>query len=308
MEAVLQSGLDFVRLVQTMASPPLTVFMYGITRLGTVGAYMVLVPLVYWCFDEKKGLRLGTALLVSAWLNLALKFLLNQPRPFFPGYDPSLGMVAERLGGLPSGHAQHSLVVWIILASWGKKPVHYVLAALFCLLMAFTRIYLGVHFPTDILGGWLIAGLILCAYFFAGKRLEALLESTPRAGMIACAALSFIMILYRPSIELLLPGGLLLGMGTGFFLNRRNIGFSASALCGRIGTAKYLTLVARFAFGIAGMALLFFATERVVPLFYGTDNYQLFFFLRFALLAIWATAGAPWLFKLLRLSGENKDE
>jgi membrane-associated phospholipid phosphatase len=303
MESLWQWGLDCIRLVQTLASPPLTACMLAITSLGTFAAYLVLIPLVYWCIDEKNGLRLGIVMLISAWSNLALKFLLDQPRPFFEGYDPSVGMVAERFAGFPSGHAQNSLVLWIIIASWGKKPLYFVLASLFCLLIAFTRIYLGVHFPTDILGGWLLGGLILCIYFVAGKRIEALLASGGnRAGTIACAAISFAMILYRPSVEVLVPAGLLLGMGTGFFMCRRYIGFTASLFFGRTSTSKYLMMAARFALGIAGVVLLFKATESIDALFSSSGNYHLFFFLRFALLAFWVSAGAPLLFRLLRLA------
>ena len=308
MEAALQWGLDCIRLIQSQANPLLTVCMRIITGLGSAAAYLVLLPFLYWCVDEKKCLRLSTAVLISMWINLALKFLLDQPRPFFAGYDPSLGMVAERLGGFPSGHAQNTLVMWAIIASWGKKNRYYAAAAILCLLVGFSRIYLGVHFPTDVFGGWLLGGMILCGYFLAGGRIEALLATGgPRAGMLASAALAFAMILYRPSSELLLPAGMILGLGAGYVLNRRNIGFAAAGLSGRTGTAKYLTLAVRFALGMTAMILLYTVTGKLTAHGDIAGNYRLFVFLRFALLALWVSAGAPWLFRVLRL-GNIKQE
>jgi membrane-associated phospholipid phosphatase len=311
MEDALQWGLDCIRAIQAYASPPLTAAMRIITSLGSAVAYAVLIPLVCWCVDAKKGLRLGVAVLVSLWINTLLKLLLDQPRPFFEGYDPSVGMIPERLGGFPSGHAQNSLVLWIIIASWGKRKWLTGLAALICLLVSFSRVYLGVHFPTDILGGWLLGGAVLCAYFTLGPRLEAVIARGGfRAGMIASAAAAFVMILYRPNAQALMPGALLLGLGVGYCLNRRYIGGGGSALLGTGGAAKYLIPPARFALGFAGLWLLSAAFTKLDPQFRSWGNYYLFFFFRYAVLALWISAGAPWLFRCLRLTGgtaENTD-
>jgi membrane-associated phospholipid phosphatase len=308
MEPLLQWGLDFIRLIQSQANPPLTILMKVFTNLGSSVAYIVILPLIYWCVDEKKGLRLGIVVLVSAWLNLSLKFLLDQPRPFFMNYDPSLGMISETMGGLPSGHAQNSLVLWAIIASWVNKKWFYGIAALFCLLVGLSRIYLGVHFPTDVIGGWIIGGVLLGIYFFAGKQIETLLAShSPRAGLIACAALAVIMILYRPSAALIMPGAMILGFGTGYYLCRYKIGFSASALSGRGRREKYLFLLLRPMLGIFVVALLYAISERIMVNFEDSGNHDLFVFLRFGIIALWIAAGAPWVFRAIGLAGGAED-
>jgi membrane-associated phospholipid phosphatase len=304
MEAALQWGLDCIRLIQSWANPQLTAVMRIITGLGSVTAYLLLLPIIYWCVDEKKGLRLGIMVLVSVWVNLSLKLLLNQPRPFFAGYDPSVGMISERLGGFPSGHAQNTLVALTIISSWLTRKWAYIAAALICLLVGFSRLYLGVHFPTDVAGGWLIGGILLTVYFLANRRVEALLAAhSPRAGFIAAAALAFVMILYRPFAELLMPGGMILGLGTGYCLCKLYVNFSASDLSGRTGAARYLTLLVRFLLGITVFALLYVASARIMGGMDNFGNYRLAAFLRFALLALWVSAGAPWLFRFLRLAG-----
>jgi hypothetical protein len=266
---------------------------------------MVLLPFLYWCIDEKKGLRLGLAVLISAWINMSLKFLLDQPRPFFEGYDPSLGMIGERMGGLPSGHAQNTLVLLFIIASWLKKKRAFVFAAVLCLLIGFSRIYLGVHFPTDIFAGWVLGGVILCGYFVLGDRIEAfLVKGGFRAGMIASAALSFVMILYLPGKELLMPGGTIFGLGIGYCLNRRYVGFAANALLGRAGIEKYLIFAVRMLLGITGFLLIFVAAGRLIPRESGNQN--LYGFLQAALAGLWVSVAAPWVFVKLRLAGTVK--
>jgi hypothetical protein len=268
----------------------------------------MLIPLLYWCYDEKKALRLGTAVLISAWLNITLKLLLNQPRPFFTAWDPAAGMMAEPLGGLPSGHAQNSLVLWMIAASWGKKKRHFAAAALLCLLISFSRLYLGVHFPTDILGGWIMGALALCAYFLFGGKIENLLvRGGLRAGAVASAAAAFMMILYRPDYHVLMPGAILLGMGTGYCLNRRLIGFSSAAPFGTSAAAKWPILLVRFVLGMAVIALIYAAFATLMPHDKQSQYYPLLYFIRYAVLAFGITAGAPWLFCFLRLAAAQPE-
>jgi membrane-associated phospholipid phosphatase len=295
-------------MIQGIANPALTVVMRIITEFGSAAAYLILLPLIYWCIDEKKGIRLGLAILISAWVNLSLKLLLHQPRPFFAGYDPSVGMISERLGGLPSGHAQNSLILWIIIASWGGKKRHFAAAALFCLLIGFSRVYLGVHFPTDVLAGWILGGLLLTAYFLLGRRIETLLMRRGiRAGMIAAAAASFVMILYRPVSEALMPGAMFLGMAAGFCLNKKFVGFSSVNVCNRTGVLKFLTVGARFIFGMGTTALLLFVLQKILFDNKLSDFFTLTYFLVFALAGLWVYAGSPLLFCFLRLAERRRE-
>jgi hypothetical protein len=86
MEPVLQWWLDFIRAVQTFSFPVLTLVMRIITAMGGWAVFLLALPLLYWCVDEKKGMRLCLILIISVWINMSLKFFLDQPRPFFEGY------------------------------------------------------------------------------------------------------------------------------------------------------------------------------------------------------------------------------
>jgi membrane-associated phospholipid phosphatase len=320
MEEILRQGLDLIRTIQSFASPPLTSFMIVITSIGAIPTYMILLPLVYWCFDEKKGIGLALTVMFSAWVNLSLKFLLDQPRPFFADFDPAVGLIGERFGGFPSGHAQTSLVMCFIAASWLKKKRFYVIAALICLLVGFSRVYLGVHFPTDVFGGWILGGLILWAYFFLEPRLaEFFKQGAARTQLIACAAAAFVMILYKPADEVLMPAAAFFGAGMGFGLNRRFIGFKARDNADGKGGLKFLKSGGRFLVGAAGIFLILLIFEKFMPALTAADssgpaisglllsNYRIFYFLRFVLIGLWGFAGAPLLFLTLGLAEKNAE-
>jgi hypothetical protein len=249
--------------------------------------------------------------MVSTWVNLSLKFLCKQPRPFWPGYKPSLGIITESLNGFPSGHAQTSLVMWEIAASWGKKRRFFIIAGFVSLLVGFSRVYLGVHFPTDLFGGWILGGIILLLYFTLADRIEAFLkEGGMRVQIIVSAAAAFVMILYNPAAAknmeggvqaLMMPGGVIFGMGIGYSLSANLLRFRARALFGRKGAAWFFTLAGRFILGILGVGLVFILF-RIVSRLMGESLYRLSVFLQFAALEIWIYLGAPWLFQVLRLA------
>ncbi|MDR0401037.1 MAG: phosphatase PAP2 family protein [Treponema sp.] len=302
MEPILFWGLEVIHTVQAHANPGFTVFMKLVTNFGGTAVYLALLPFIFWCYDEEKGIRLGIAIMVSLWINMGLKFLCGQPRPFWPGYDPSVGVIAEFGNGFPSGHAQISLTLWVIVASWSGKKWVCAAALLLSLLVGFSRIYLGVHFPTDLFGGWALGALTLCGYFLLSDKIKAALQRGGRRfQMIASAVAAFIMILYRPSTEILIPGAVVLGMGLAYSITANHISFRAAALFGRRGLGKYLSLAGRYLIGVAGIAVLFVVSGRIDP-GKGSSLYSLFFFLRYALLEFWIYAAAPWIFLRLRLA------
>jgi hypothetical protein len=279
-----------------------------VTNFGGAAAYLALLPLLFWCYDEEKGIRLALAVMISVWINLGMKFLCGQPRPFWPAYDPSVGIITETANGFPSGHAQISLTLWVIVASWSGKPWAYAAAVVISLVVAFSRIYLGVHFPTDLAGGWVLGVLVLCAYFLLGNKLKALLvRGGQRLQMLLSAAAAFVMILYRPSTEMLMPGAVVLGLGLAYSVTANRIHFRSAALFGRRGVAKALSLAGRYLIGVTGIVLMFVIAGRLDP---GKESslYSLFFFFRFVLLEFWIYAAAPWIFLRLRLAEGRAEE
>lgn len=159
MNEILQWGIDVIIDIQQIRTPYSDCFFKAITTLGSGYIYYIVLPVIFWCANSTLSARFILILFFSLWVNSEFKTILQQPRPY--NLDPSVKIGATGGPGLPSGHAQGSLVFWGYLSFWINKKWFYILSSIIILLIAFSRLYLGVHFPTDILGGWILGFLIL---------------------------------------------------------------------------------------------------------------------------------------------------
>jgi membrane-associated phospholipid phosphatase len=318
--AVYWWGIGLIKGIQTIENPVLTAVMKGLTALGTEFFYIPVILFIFWCVDEKKGLRLTVLILLSAWANGFFKSLLRQPRPY--NLDPSVMRAFEPSYGVPSGHTQQSLVFWgasLHLAfdqkGRGRRPGFriplLILSCFFIAAIPFTRLYLGVHFPTDILAGWVLGGIILAVFFVFGGPIAALLtDGGARSQLITAAALALLMNASGADRNL---GGMFLGVCGGYSLMRKYFSFAAQGpVRGRKPGA--FIFAARYFLGLAGAAVIYLGLRRVLPgeasflaelPAWGAASpyYELGRFLRYGLLGLWASAGAPWIFRKLGLSG-----
>ena len=137
--------------------------MQFLSFLGNGQFFLLTIPIFLWCIDMTVGLRLGFLLLISGSLNYILKLVFHGPRPYW--VDRSVrAYTSKPTFGIPSGHAQVSTSVWSGLAYSFNKPWVWLTAGLAVFLIGFSRLYNGVHFPTDILTGWVIGALVLWIY------------------------------------------------------------------------------------------------------------------------------------------------
>jgi membrane protein DedA with SNARE-associated domain/membrane-associated phospholipid phosphatase len=152
------------------ATPALTTFFLIVTALGSTEA-MVLLGVVVATFLAwgRRWLFLGSwlaAVAGSAFLNHVLKGLFERPRPHFE--HP---LLVESSFSFPSGHAMESFVVYGMLAylavlalrSWESRVAVVFEAALLVVLIGFSRMYLGVHYFSDVLAGYAAGGVWLSA-------------------------------------------------------------------------------------------------------------------------------------------------
>ena len=286
MDAILDWGMEVIRAFQNLSSPVTDAVFTGITFLGREEFYLLIIPLVFWCFDRRKGIRLTVVVLLSHFINQGLKEFIALPRPF--DVDPSVGIGHATGYSLPSGHAQGSLTFWGMIAPWIRRgwPIALVLSGL----IGISRVYLGVHYPSDVLAGWAIAGIILGLYFAWGSSVEVwILELSCYSRLLLATGISLFMVLLNPA-DTATPATLL-GASAGLLIPGGD--FSAAGPVQR--------RVLRYLLGIAGTVVLYVGLSLLFP-GKGQTGYALLRFIRYTVLGLWITFGAPWVFLRIGLA------
>jgi len=274
-------------------SPALDIPFKAFTFLGDEAFYLIFMPLIYWCVDRRTGARLFMLLLFSAYINAVAKVLAQGPRPF--NFDPRVrAIVSADGGGLPSGHTQNAVVIWGYLAAGSNRAIVWLAAGFLMICIPLSRVYLGVHFPTDLVGGYLLGALILAFFWVLGPRLEAWLTRKGFGVQLLISVLGPMVLMslnFSGDKAVLSMVSVLMGVAAGFALERRLVGFS----CAGRRRQKALRYV-------VGVVVLFGLWAGLKAAFSGLEPAAVFRFVRYLLVGLWGGAGAPWMFVRIGLA------
>ena len=330
MNPVLDWGIHFIAELQTSA-PGLVTPARFFSFLGTEEFYLIILPFLYWCADVRLGLRVGLILTVSDSLNIFLKLIFHQPRPFWVS-ERVRAFGAEGSYGLPSGHAQHAMTVWGTMAAGVKGWLRWLMAALI-FLIGYSRIVLAVHFPTDVLAGWLIGGSILWAFLKWESALMAWFNRFTLAQKIGLAFAASMLLLIVSIAGLIFvppadPSQWEVTAGRALSLAPGQAAIHPRGTTGMVGVAgTFFGLVAgailifrrgefdaggpwskravRFGLGMIGATILWLGLRTVFP-HDASIVAQILRYLRYAVIGLWVTYAAPWVFIKLGLQNTPK--
>lgn len=157
--------LDFIK--DNFANPVFDFLMPKITVLGNGGLIWIIVTVVLLAIPKyrKGGMVLAIGLAAGLIIgNLTLKPLIARTRPFDLAEGIELLITAPTDFSFPSGHTLSSFIAAFVLSMIDKR-FGYVAIPL-AILIAFSRLYLYVHFPSDVLGGIVLATIISTVLYF----------------------------------------------------------------------------------------------------------------------------------------------
>lgn len=172
----MEEEIEILKNIAKLHNDILDPIMICITKLGDAGIFWILLSVVLLCFKKtrKIGLTSTVSLIFSViFTNCIIKIAVDRIRPF--AFDETLNVIISKPidASFPSGHTSASVAAAVAILFWNRK--YGIPAVILALLIAFSRLYLQVHFPTDVLGG-LILGIIygisagIVVKFYAKKK------------------------------------------------------------------------------------------------------------------------------------------
>ncbi len=293
------AGEQFIRTVQAHGNPALDALFRLASLLGEEWFYLLFLPLLYWCLDASLGRWTAYALLLSGYGNSALKHVWNTPRP-----PESLwrNLVIRPDGpGFPSGHAQISTTVWGTVAWRCRQAWTWAVALGLVAAIAFSRVYNGVHYPHDVVGGLLFGLIGLGALMALGPRVAAIggAWSPPRTALIV-GGFALLLLLAHPPQDGRWPAAAaipslatLWGMSVGFAAERKWVRFQTAGPVWQRGL--------RFVVGIVMVMAAYVGMKALLPVEEPYLAHLVVRAARYALVGLVVAWWAPAVFFHLRL-------
>jgi membrane-associated phospholipid phosphatase len=293
-------GTGAVLWVQSFRHPFLDALFQAATLLGEEEFYLVFLPFIYWCLDKKVGVGLAYISVFSSYLNSVVKLTFRLPRPS----DPRIVFLrTETSPSFPSNHAQGAVVNWGYLATRVHHKIFSIVAVVLILLIAFSRIYVGVHFPQDVVGGLLIGSLLLVTYNWVVRTVEkrSFALSLPVKLTLSAAVPLALLFAHPFDVDGTYPAefavttmGTILGMSIGFVLEQEHIRFKVDGLWWKRGL--------RFILGMVLVVIFYLGLKVVFP---GEVSHSVAIALRmvrYSLVGFSVAFLAPWLFVVTSLA------
>jgi membrane-associated phospholipid phosphatase len=244
-------GTTLIRILQQLLAPQFTQVFNAITDLGSDTFLVGIAALVYWCFDKRQGRLLTYVLFLGAYLNFFLKVLIPWPRP--PA-ELRLAEQNETSFGFPSGHAQDSTTAWSWLSLSFKKPVLVITGIILVSAIGVSRIYLGLHYPAQVIGGVIVGLAFVAVASLIVKHIPYHTGKMKAPVQVAFSLLTILPLLVAVSItgaagDAARIAGYLFGFSIGALIEDRYVGF---------GTEVTLTtkIIRIFIAGVIGGAAL----------------------------------------------------
>ncbi len=196
--------MKLLYLLEKIRNPVFDFIFSLITHIGEETVFLAVAILFFWCISKREGYYILITGLVGTLVNQMLKLVCKVPRPWVK--DPSFTIVesarAEATGySFPSGHTQNVAGTFGAIGVYSSKKWVRISAVAVIVLVAFSRMYLGVHTPWDVLTSLGVAAVLVFGLYPLFKNEERFKKSMPYIVAVSfLLALAFVLfVIYMPN-------------------------------------------------------------------------------------------------------------
>lgn len=293
-------GTEVLLWIQSISPSWLDPIWLFFTFFANEESYLLMLPFIYWCVHRELGVTLAYLAMLSTWVSNAVKYTFNIPRPT----DASLRIPApEDSPSFLSGHTMSATTNWGYLAVRIRNQAFRIVAAVLIIAISVSRMVLGVHFPQDLVGGFILGLLLLAVYIVAVPLVRRWLATQPVSVHVMLAIVFPMLLLYLhpadpamgyPEEHAVTTMATLVGLGVGVIMERAWLRFRVDGEWWRRGL--------RFLVGLIIVVAVYAVPKLLIP---DASIYRVGMLIRFGRYALlgWTTAFlCPWLFVRLRLA------
>lgn len=301
--------MDILLFFQSIRNDILTMIFTAFTICTETMAVTLIAAIMYWCIDKKCGKRLLFAVTGSITINSGLKNFFKVLRPIGSEGLESLRTSTATGYSFPSGHTQTATTVWVSIIEYFRKNWVTVLGIIMVLGAGISRLYLGVHWPTDVLGGWIL-GIIISLIFV---KLFDYIDKNKSYYILFLILIIFAAISYfLAGEELVKSFGMYTGFILGYIIEDKFINFSTeeskktvSIFTSKKSKPSVKTKLLRFVLGIVTLGAVYGLLKYLSIVIFGNNSSEAILlivdYIRYTLIALWGVAGVPFLFEVCGL-------
>ena len=293
--------INILKFFQSIRNPILNALFLILTISTEAPVIIIMTAIMYWCVNKKYGQKLLFALIPNIVINTGIKEFVKAPRPIGTAGLESLRVSTATGYSFPSGHTQTATTFWTSLIIIFRQKWMYILGSVMILGVGVSRLYLGVHWPIDVICGW-IFGIFFTVIF---TKIFDIVDKNKKYKLLLLMLVPFIIFIFIVKSESYIKiFGLLVGLVLGYIIEDNFIKFNTivdykkqANFSSNVDTNKdYIVKSAyRFILGIFTLLLVYLTLKYIMP-----EN-TLFNFIRYLIVSLYAVAGVPALFKIIKL-------
>lgn len=271
----------FLEWMISLEGSVLTALFKLVSIIANETLYLIVISISYWCVSKRKAFHMIVMLCFSGYIGIVIKEFMKIPRPYTYDGIQSLYEKAAASYSFPSTHVQLATTFWGSFMILCKKRIIWMIGIVFIILVSISRLYLRVHWLSDIIGAVLFSVIVVYLYTKVTMGLSDRKFILLQRIILAVSLIMYVMTSQVDNLKLL---GVLTGSTIGIMLENHFINMNESN--------DFKMQVVKTVLGLSILLVVQLLLKKVIP-----DMY----YLRYVLTGFTITFLCPFMFHMLRI-------